>query len=243
MVLNADRVVEEHHQTVAGEVLERALVVGDQPAERFVVVTEDVEELLWCSCLGEGCEASQIAEEAGDVRAVSGEELPAFVGCDQLRDLGGEEPRELRSLTLDRVEQAGISDCYRGLVGECLEQDSLIVAEGSLLCSHDDHDSEQVALDHHGNAEHRAKMSWPGIAVLLVLEDVRDMNGLLHHGYSAGDRRAVEPMWMLAVMPTRLGAALMGNRVQDPVSEQPERAVIGSAESAAGLDYLVEDRL
>jgi hypothetical protein len=50
-------------------------------------------------------------------------------------------------------------------------------------------------------------------------------------------------MWMLAVMPTRLGAALMGNRVQDPVSEQPERAVIGSAESAAGLDYLVEDRL
>jgi hypothetical protein len=59
-----ERVVEEDHDPVAGEVLERSSVLGDQPAERGVVFPQHLEELLGRSGLGERREAAKIAEEA-----------------------------------------------------------------------------------------------------------------------------------------------------------------------------------
>jgi hypothetical protein len=50
-------------------------------------------------------------------------------------------------------------------------------------------------------------------------------------------------MRVLSVVFRTLGLAMMCDRVQKTMLEEPERAVIGFAEPLAGLDDLVENRL
>lgn len=78
VVLERDRVVEEDHDPVAGEVLKRARVARDQLSQRLVVGAQHVEEFLWSGCLGEGGEPAQVAEEAGDIRPMPGQQLFAL---------------------------------------------------------------------------------------------------------------------------------------------------------------------
>src|SRR5205823_1167303 len=85
--LDGDRVVEEDHDAVARKVLERAAVGGNQLAERLVVRTQHLEQLLRRSRLREGREAAKIAEQARDVRTVTGQQLLTVLRGDELRDL------------------------------------------------------------------------------------------------------------------------------------------------------------
>ena len=53
-VVARQRVVEEHHQPVAGEALERSLEAEDELAQRRVVLGQDGHDLLGLARLGEG---------------------------------------------------------------------------------------------------------------------------------------------------------------------------------------------
>ena len=65
------RIVEEHHHAVAGEALERALVVADQRAERVVIFAQQLHDVLGLGGLGEGGEAAQVAEQRHDLAAMA----------------------------------------------------------------------------------------------------------------------------------------------------------------------------
>ena len=74
MVLLEDRVVEEDHHAVAGEVLERAAVLGDRVAHHAVVLAEEAEELLGLGLLGERGEAAEVAEGDRDLAPMAREQ-------------------------------------------------------------------------------------------------------------------------------------------------------------------------
>ena len=59
---------------------------------------------------------------------------------------------------------------------------------------------------------------------------------------TAGRCGAAEGVRMLPVVFS-LGLAMVCDRVEERPLEEPERPVIGSAESRAGVDHLVENRL
>ena len=86
VVLDRQRVVEEHHHAVSGEVLERRVVRPDELSEHAVVLAQDLEQLFGRSRLGERGEPTQVAEETGDVRAVPREQSLAVLARDQLGD-------------------------------------------------------------------------------------------------------------------------------------------------------------
>src|SRR4051812_50186810 len=90
MVALDDRVVEERHEAVPGEVLERALVLDDESAHRPVVGAEEAEDLLRLGGLGEDGEVAEIAEDGGDLAAGGGGELVALVAPDEGGHPGGE---------------------------------------------------------------------------------------------------------------------------------------------------------
>jgi hypothetical protein len=69
------------------------------------------------------------------------------------------------------------------------------------------------------------------------------VNRFTCHGRPAGGRRSVESMWMLPVPFGGLGVRVVRNRVQEPVLEQVEGAIVGPAEPLTRLDHLVENRL
>src|SRR4029079_17603548 len=71
MVLLELRIVEEHHQAVAGEVLERALLLHDQPADGGVIAPEEPEDLFGFGRLRERREVAEITEHRGDLAAVT----------------------------------------------------------------------------------------------------------------------------------------------------------------------------
>jgi hypothetical protein len=78
VILDGERIVEEHHHAVAGEVLEGPTVARDELAQHLVIPAKHFDEFFRRSRLGEGRETAKVAEEAGDVRAVSGEQLLAL---------------------------------------------------------------------------------------------------------------------------------------------------------------------
>ena len=125
-VVAADRVVEEHHQTVAGEPLERALEPEDQVAERLVVLREDAHHLLGLARLGERREAAHVAEHDHDLAAVALEERLVARVDDQLRQLGRQEPPQtahplqLGDLRLDTGLQLAVPGSQ--LVGLALDR-------------------------------------------------------------------------------------------------------------------------
>ena len=78
MVLLGNRVVEEDHHPVAGEVLERPAVVGDGLAHHAVVLAQQRHQLLRIRPLGKGREAAQVAERDGDLAPMSRQQLFAI---------------------------------------------------------------------------------------------------------------------------------------------------------------------
>ena len=142
-VVAAHRVVEEDHQPVAGEPLERALEPEDQVAERGVVLLQDAHHLLGLARLGERGEPAQVAEHHDDLAPVALEERLVAGVDDQLGQLRRQEAaqpahpldlghlrrhaalqllvpgRELVGLALDRVLVA-LDPGQRGHPGEQL---------------------------------------------------------------------------------------------------------------------------
>ena len=131
VICDLERIVEEDHQPVACEVLERPFVGRDEVADHSVVLAEDVEQLFGGGRLGEGGEAAQIAEETRDVGPVPGQESFTFIARDQLCNLRRDEASELRPLPLDRLHQARVRDRDRGLVGEGLDESMCWEVNGS----------------------------------------------------------------------------------------------------------------
>ena len=100
------RIVEQHHQSVAGEALQGALEGVDDAGETVVVLAQHGHHLLGLGGLGEGGEAAQVAEHDGDVLAVAVEQLFAARRHHQLGDLRREESLQPRH-ALDLAELLG----------------------------------------------------------------------------------------------------------------------------------------
>src|SRR5262249_12875405 len=95
VVIDKHRVVEEHHQPVAREVLESPIVVGDQFAYRPVILPEHLEQFLRLRSLDETREAAEIREEHGDVGTVASQQLLPLRRGDQVRYRRREKARQL----------------------------------------------------------------------------------------------------------------------------------------------------
>ena len=129
MIGDGDGVVEEGHHSVASKVLERSAVGRKQLSDQLVIGPQHLEVFLGRGGLCEGGEATEVAEEAGDVGAVAREQLLSVVRGDQLGDLRRDEPGKLRALPLDRLECPRVRDRDRGLVGECLDELDMVIRE------------------------------------------------------------------------------------------------------------------
>ena len=130
------------------------------------------------------------------------------------------------------------------LVSECLDERDVLVAERLRLRTHDENDTEQVFLDEDRNPEYRAVGARAGVGVLGIVMDVGNVDGSARHSRAAGCRRSIEGVRMLPVIGGRRNRrGLIRDKVKQAVLEQKQRAVVGTAESLHGLDYLVENRL
>ena len=76
----------------------------DELSEHAVVLAQGLEQFFRRSRLGERGEPTQVAEQTGDVRAVSREQPLAVVARDQLGDGRRDEARELGSLAFHRLD-------------------------------------------------------------------------------------------------------------------------------------------
>ena len=112
------RVVEEGHEAVAGEVLERALVLDDQSAHRRVVVAQESRTSFGSATSEKTVKLRKSQNERRDLAPVAGQELLAIVAGRQRRDLRRQEAGELGALSLDGLEQARVVDADGSLVGE-----------------------------------------------------------------------------------------------------------------------------
>src|SRR5207247_1642831 len=112
----------------------------------------DAEDLLRVGCLGERGEATEVAEEGGDLASMSSQELLALVAGEQVGRLRGESS-ELGPLTLDRLEQADVFNCDHDVVGERFEQPDVGVVEGPNLDAPDGDDTDRLAFTEHRDAD------------------------------------------------------------------------------------------
>ena len=110
VILLGCRVVEEHHDFVAREMLEGAFVLDHERPDHRVVPAQEPEHLLRLGRLRERGEVAQIAEHRGDLAAVARQERLALGARHERRDLWRQEPGELTSLALDRLQQSGVRD-------------------------------------------------------------------------------------------------------------------------------------
>ena len=96
-----ERIVEEGHQPVAREAVERSLEAVDEIAQRRVVLAEHQHQVLGLDGLGERREAAQVAEHDRDLLAMALEERLVAGRHDELGDLRREEAAQpSRSLEL-----------------------------------------------------------------------------------------------------------------------------------------------
>ena len=86
------RVVEEGHEPVAREMLERAFVLHDERAHRGVVRAQEPEHLFGLGRLGERREVAQVAEHRGDLAAMARQQRSPSGDRHERRDLGRQEP-------------------------------------------------------------------------------------------------------------------------------------------------------
>ena len=94
-LVDLDRVVEEDHHAVAGEVLERAAELVDRAPERGVVGAQQLHHLVGIGAVGERGEAAQVEEYRGDLAPVRLEQLLA-AGDDRLGHRAREEALQAR---------------------------------------------------------------------------------------------------------------------------------------------------
>ena len=167
---------------------------------------------------------------------------PSSLG-DQVRDLRRHEARELRALALDCVEEPGVGERDGGLVGEGLNEGDVVVGERPRLTAHKDDDANQVVLDEDRDAEHRSEESRARIGVFGILEDIWDLDGPSLDGRTAGRRAPIDSMRMIEVVLRPLGLTMVCPHVQDTVLKEPERPMVGLAQSPARLGHLLENRL
>ena len=100
-----DRVVEEGHEAVAGEVFERPSVLDDERTHQPVVRPQESEDLFGLGRLREGGEVAKVAEHRGDLPPMPRQQRLAVVARHQRRHLGRQEAGELRPLPVDRGQQ------------------------------------------------------------------------------------------------------------------------------------------
>src|SRR3954464_9061943 len=65
------RVIEEHHDPIAGKLVERSLELAHKPPQRAVVLAQKIEDFLGLGGLGEGGVAAQVAEHDDDLAAMA----------------------------------------------------------------------------------------------------------------------------------------------------------------------------
>ena len=125
-----ERVVEDDHEPVAREALERAVEAVDEVAERGVVLAQHGHDVLRLHGLGEAREAAQVAEDDGDLATVAAQEGVVAGRDHELRELRRQEapqPAEALEgldLRLDPLLELAVPG--RELVG--LRLDRVVVA-------------------------------------------------------------------------------------------------------------------
>ena len=90
-VVYGNRIVENNHYAVTGITLKRSAVLDDDLANRRMVVTQQRHYVFWVRAFGEAGEATQVAEERGNLSTMAFE-LLLSPGCDdQISYLRGQE--------------------------------------------------------------------------------------------------------------------------------------------------------
>ena len=97
------RVVEENHDSIAGELVERSLELADQRPQRAVIFAQKIEHFLGFGGLGESGVAAQIAEHDNDLAAMAFEDFLVAVRDDQFGQLRRQEPSTARSAPVPRL--------------------------------------------------------------------------------------------------------------------------------------------
>src|SRR2546425_5285091 len=87
-------VVEEDHHAVAGEALEGALVLEDEPAHLCVVLAQDPHDLFGFGGFREGREPAKVEEDHRDLAPVALEWVFGITADDHFGELRGEEALE-----------------------------------------------------------------------------------------------------------------------------------------------------
>ena len=142
----------------------------------------------------------------------------------ELRDLRREEPRELAPLALDRLEQPGVRDPDRGLLGEAGRERRLAVGERADLVAGQGEDAADraVLLDRHADQRAiAARLLALGRPVLAVGEDVVEADRLADQRDPSHDAVTPRPDRMVALPLVQLGRA--ARRRGDPERLAVER--------------------
>ena len=120
----------------------------------------------------------------------------------------------------------------------------MLVAERLRLGTDDENNTEQVFLDDDGNPEYRTVGPRAGVGVFGIVVDVGNVDGSARNSRAAGCRRSIEGVRVLPVVGGRRSRrGLIRNKVEKAVLEQKQRAVVRTAKSLRGFDYLVQNRL
>ena len=217
-------------------------------ADRRVVAPQEAEDLLGLGRLRERREVAQVAEHRRDLAAVAGQHRLAVGARHELRDLGREEPGELAPLALDRLEQPGVRDPDRGLLGEAGRERRLAVGERADLVAGQGEDAADraVLLDRH--ADQRA------VAARLLARRSPGTRGRRGRRRRGSPRRSVRPVPRRCRGPARSDGRAPTRRA--PASRPPRRrpgtsppssdvgdAVVGPAEAERRPDHGVEHDL
>ena len=94
MVLHRHGSIEQHHHSIAGEVLDRSIVLDDEAAKFGVILAQYAHHLLGLRRFGEAGEAAQIDVHHRNLRATRLERVVRLTGHDQVADLRREKSRK-----------------------------------------------------------------------------------------------------------------------------------------------------
>src|SRR5690242_4172877 len=113
-VRNGQRIVEEDRHAVAGEVLERSLVLEHDVAGHAVILAEHAHHVLGLGDLGKRGEAAQIEEHHGDFAAMTLQRVVSAAVDDEFGELWRKEPPQA-SYALELADLFGDAPFERGV--------------------------------------------------------------------------------------------------------------------------------
>src|SRR5205085_8488686 len=126
-------VIEEHHDAVARELVERSFELAHERPQSAMVLTQELQHLLRLGSFGEGGVAAQVAEHDDDFAAMAFEDLLVTLRDDQLRQLWCQEsfqapdPAQLTDLLRNpRFETAVEFGYFLGALAQLVEQPSVL---------------------------------------------------------------------------------------------------------------------